>query len=131
MLARPHQWAYRNGVPDASDLAISSIEAIGCSVPLRQAVSQGLGRAVKRDTVIIKVTTAGGLVGWGESYNGRAPLAIAATVNTTLRDLLTGRDATATTAAWQLFEDRVLANHGIAGPIGGDLGRRQLPLPRR
>jgi D-galactarolactone cycloisomerase len=99
-------------VNDASDLAIASIEAIGCSVPLRQGVSQGLGTAVKRDTVMIKVTTAGGLTGWGESYNGRAPLAIAATVNTTLRDLLTGRDATATTATWQLFEDRVLANHG-------------------
>lgn len=97
---------------DATDLAITSIEAIGCSVPLRHGVSQGLGRAVKRDTVIIKVTTAGGLLGWGESYNGRAPLAIAATVNTTLRDLFTGRDATATTANWQLFEDRVLANHG-------------------
>jgi L-alanine-DL-glutamate epimerase-like enolase superfamily enzyme len=99
-------------VSHATDLAITSIEAIGCSVPLRQAVRQGLGRAVKRDTVIIKVTTAGGLTGWGESYNGRAPLAIAATVNTTLRDLLTGQDAAATTAAWQLFEDRVLASHG-------------------
>jgi L-alanine-DL-glutamate epimerase-like enolase superfamily enzyme len=99
-------------VSDVTDLAIASIEAIGCSVPLRQVVSQGLGQAVKRDTVIIKVTTAGGLVGWGESYNGRAPLAIASTVNTTLRDLLTGRDATATTAIWQLFEARVLASHG-------------------
>jgi L-alanine-DL-glutamate epimerase-like enolase superfamily enzyme len=67
---------------------------------------------VKRDTVLVKVTTASGLTGYGESYNGRAPLAVAATVNTTLRDLFTGMDATATGAVWDRFESRVLANHG-------------------
>jgi len=96
-----------------ADLAIARIEAIGCSVPLRQTLVQGLGQAVKRDTVIVRVTTAGGLTGYGESYNGRAPLAVVQTVNTTLADLFTGMDATATTEIWQLFEDRVLANHGI------------------
>jgi D-galactarolactone cycloisomerase len=95
-----------------ADLTIARVEAIGCSVPLRQAVSQGLGQAVKRDTVIVRVTTADGLTGYGESYNGRAPLAVVQTVNTTLADLLTGLDATATSDLWQLFEDRVLANHG-------------------
>jgi D-galactarolactone cycloisomerase len=95
-----------------ADLAIARVEAIGCSVPLRQAVSQGLGQAVKRDTVIVRVTTADGLAGYGESYNGRAPLAVVETVNTTLADLFTGLNATATTGIWQLFEDRVLANHG-------------------
>jgi len=95
-----------------ADLTIAHVEAIGCSVPLRQSVSQGLGQAVKRDTVIVRVTTAGGLTGYGESYNGRAPLAVVQTVNTTLADLFTGLDATATTEIWQLFEDRVLANHG-------------------
>ena len=95
-----------------TDLAIARVEAIPCSVPLQHAVSQGLGQAVKRDTVIVKVTTADGLVGYGESYNGRAPLAIAQTVTTTLADLFTGMDATATTDVWQQFESRVLANHG-------------------
>jgi D-galactarolactone cycloisomerase len=95
-----------------TDLAIARVEAIPCSVPLRSAVSQGLGQAVKRDTVIVKVTTTDGLVGYGESYNGRAPLAIAQTVNTTLADLFAGLDATATVQVWQLFETRVLANHG-------------------
>jgi L-alanine-DL-glutamate epimerase-like enolase superfamily enzyme len=81
-------------------------------VPLRQAVTQGLGQAVKRDAVLVKVTTAGGLTGYGESYNGRAPLAVAQTVNTTLRDLFTGMDASQTTAVWDRFESRLLANHG-------------------
>ena len=94
------------------DLAIASIAALPCSVPLKRAVTQGLGQATKRDTVIVKVTTGDGLTGYGESYNGRAPLAIAATVNTTLRDLLAGMDAAATTEIWARFESRVLANHG-------------------
>jgi len=94
------------------DLAIERVEALACSVPLKHAVQQGLGQAVKRDTVLVKVTTAGGLTGYGESYNGRAPLAVAATVNTTLRDLFTGMDATATGAVWERFESRLLANHG-------------------
>ena len=94
------------------DLAIASIEALPCSVPLRQAVTQGLGSVSKRDTVIVKVTTAAGVTGYGESYNGRAPLAVAATIDTTLRDLLVGLDACATTEVWARFESRVLANHG-------------------
>jgi L-alanine-DL-glutamate epimerase-like enolase superfamily enzyme len=95
-----------------ADLTISRIEAALCSVPLGRAVTQGLGQAVRRDTVIVKVTTEGGLTGFGESYNGRAPLAVAQTVNTTLRDLLTGMDAGQTVAAWDRFEQRVLASHG-------------------
>jgi D-galactarolactone cycloisomerase len=94
------------------DLTIASIEALPCSVPLRRAVTQGLGSVSKRDTVFVKVTTASGVTGYGESYNGRAPLAIAATIDTTLRDLLAGMDAVATTEVWARFESRVLANHG-------------------
>src|SRR5215469_11991022 len=94
------------------DLTIASIEALPCSVPLKQSVTQGLGSVSKRDTVIVKVTTADGLTGYGESYNGRAPLAVAATIDTTLRDLLTGMDAAAATDVWARFESRVLANHG-------------------
>ncbi len=94
------------------DLPIASIEALPCSVPLKQAVTQGLGSVSKRDTVVVKVTTPDGLTGYGESYNGRAPLAVAATIDTTLRDLLTGMDAAATTEVWARFESRVLANHG-------------------
>ena len=53
------------------DLLIASVEALPCSVPLKQAVTQGLGSVTKRDTVVVKVTTAGGLAGYGEAYNGR------------------------------------------------------------
>jgi D-galactarolactone cycloisomerase len=94
------------------DLTITHIEALTCSVPLQNGVSQGLGRAVRRDAVLVKVTVAGALTGYGEAHNGQAPLAIAHTVDTTLRDLLTGQDAAETSRIWARFEDRVLANHG-------------------
>lgn len=71
------------------DLTIASVEALPWSVPLQRAVTQGLGSVTKRDTVVVKVTTTDGLVGYGESHNGRAPLAVAATVNSTLRALFT------------------------------------------
>jgi D-galactarolactone cycloisomerase len=95
-----------------TDLAITRIEALACSVPLRSGVTQGLGRVTKRDTVVVKITTAEGLTGFGECYNGRAPLAIAQTVDTTLSDLLAGMDAGETVRIWNRFESRVLANHG-------------------
>jgi D-galactarolactone cycloisomerase len=95
-----------------TDLAIARIEALPCSVPLRSGVTQGLGRVTKRDMVIVRITTAGGLTGFGECYNGRAPLAVAQTVATTLADLLTGMDAGETIRVWDRFESRVLANHG-------------------
>jgi len=64
------------------------------------------------DAVIVKITTTEGLSGYGESYNARAPLAVVQTVNTTLRELLAGLDAMETVGIWNLFETRVLANHG-------------------
>jgi D-galactarolactone cycloisomerase len=99
-------------VATVSDLVITSVEAVACSVPLKHAVTQGLGQAVTRDAVLVKVTTAGGRTGYGESYNGRAPLAVAQTVNTTLRDLFAGMDASQTIAVWDRFESRLLASHG-------------------
>jgi len=89
------------------DLLIASVEALPCSVPLRQAVTQGLGSVTKRDTVVVKVTTAGASPVRRGLQRPR-PLAIAATVNTTLRDLLVGLDGSSTTAIWDVFERRVL-----------------------
>src|SRR2546426_6349602 len=62
-------------------------------VPPEDSVTLGIGRAVKRDAVVVKVTTDDGVVGWGESHHGRAPGAVARLVNTTLRQLVLGMDA--------------------------------------
>jgi L-alanine-DL-glutamate epimerase-like enolase superfamily enzyme len=52
------------------DLTITQIEALTCSVPLQNGVSQGLGRAVRRDAVLVKVTVAGGLTGYSGITGG-------------------------------------------------------------
>ena len=96
-------------------LKISDITAIPTSFPLPKEsnVRLGIGRAVKRDAVIIKVRTEGGLVGWGESHAGRAPGAVAALVNTTLRTLALGMDATDVVGVWNRIYSRQLASHGM------------------
>ena len=97
------------------DLKITEIKAYPTSFPVKpeDSVSLGVGRAVKRDAIIVKVTTAGGLVGWGESHHGRAPGAVAALVNTTLRQLVLGMNAGDVVGVWKKIYDKQLASHGM------------------
>ncbi len=99
----------------ASDLKIVDIKAFATSFPVPPAASLtlGVGRVVKRDTVVVKVTTAGGLIGWGESHHSRSPGAIAHHINTTLAGLIKGRDATDVMGAWKTIYDKQLASHGM------------------
>src|SRR3989442_420431 len=53
-------------------------------VPPEDSVTLGIGRAVKRDAVVVKVTTDDGVVCSGESHHGRAPGAVG---DTLARDL--------------------------------------------
>ncbi len=96
-------------------LKISEITAIPTSFPLPKEsnVRLGIGRAVKRDAVIVKVATESGIVGWGESHAGRAPGAVAALINTTLRTLVLGMDATDVVGVWNRIYSRQLASHGM------------------
>jgi len=73
----------------------------------------GIGRAVKRDAVVVKVTTEDGIVGWGESHHARSPGTIGHLVDSTLRDLVVGRDATDVVGAWQAIYRAQLASHGM------------------
>lgn len=97
------------------DLKIIEVKAYPTSFPVRpeDSVSLGVGRAVKRDAIIVKVVTAGGLVGWGESHHGRAPGAVAALVNTTLRQLTLGMNAADVVGVWKKIYDKQLASHGM------------------
>ncbi len=82
-------------------------------VPPEDSVTLGIGRAVKRDAVVVKVTTDDGVVGWGESHHGRAPGAVAHLVNTTLRQLVLGMDAANVVGVWGRIYKMQLGSHGM------------------
>lgn len=94
-------------------MRIAEIEAFPTSFPVKQGVTLGIGRAVKRDCVIVKVTTSSGIVGWGESHHGRCPGAIGLLINTTLRQLVTGMSAHDVVGVWNRIYSRQLASHGM------------------
>jgi D-galactarolactone cycloisomerase len=97
------------------DLRIKDVKAFATSYPIRpgESVTLGIGRAVKRDAVVVRVTTEGGLVGYGESHHGRAHTAIAQLVNTTLRQLILGMNAADVVGCWNRIYSRQLASHGM------------------
>ena len=98
-----------------TDLTITDIKAYATSFPLPKDgnVRLGIGRAVKKDAVVVKVTTAGGLVGWGESHHARAPSTIARLIETTLKMLVVGEDATDVQGIWKKIYVKQLASHGL------------------
>ncbi len=95
-------------------MKIVDVTAYPTSFPLPQGGPRlGIGQAVKRDAVMVKVTTEHGIVGWGESHHGRAHTAIATLVNTTLRQLVLGMDAFDTTGIWARIYKYQLGSHGM------------------
>ena len=60
-----------------------------------------------------QLTTEDGLVGWGESHHARAPGTIGHLVNTTLRGLVLGMDATDTVGIWAKIYKYQLGSHGM------------------
>lgn len=96
-------------------MKIAEIKAYPTSYALPQDldVRLGIGRMVKRDTIIVKVVTQGGLVGWGESHHGRAPGTVAHLVGTTLKQLIVGMDATDVVGIWSRIYKMQLGSHGM------------------
>lgn len=98
-----------------ASLRITEVRAHPTSFPVdpKDSVTLGIGRTVKRDAVIVKVTTEDGISGWGEAHHGRCPGAVAHLVNTTLRQLVLGMDAHDINGIWKKMYDRQLASHGM------------------
>jgi D-galactarolactone cycloisomerase len=96
-------------------LRITDVRAFPTSFPVnpKDSVTLGIGRAVKRDAVIVKVSTEDNVVGWGEAHHGRCPGAVAHLVNTTMRQLVMGQDANDITGIWKKVYDKQLASHGM------------------
>lgn len=99
----------------AAGFAIADVQAWAVSfpVPAEHSVRLGVGRTLKRDAVVVKVRTEGGLVGWGESHHGRAHSSIAHFVNHALKPMVLGLDASNVNGVWQHIYARQLASHGI------------------
>ena len=99
----------------ASSLRIRDIVALPTSFPVRaeDSVTLGIGRAVKRDAVIVKVVTESGLVGYGEAHHGRAPGAVARLVESTVKQLAMGQDAADVVGVWKRIYDKQLGSHGM------------------
>jgi len=98
-----------------AELRITDVRAYPTSFPIdpKNSVTLGIGRAVKRDAVIVKVTTAEGVTGWGEAHHGRCPGAVAHLVNTTMKQLVVGEEANDITGVWKKVYGKQLASHGM------------------
>ena len=96
-------------------MRITRIQSVPISfrVPEGQNVRLGIGRAVKRDAVLVKVETDEGLVGWGEAHHGRCPGAIAKLIDTTLSELVLGMDPLDVNGVWARVYRMQLASHGM------------------
>lgn len=96
------------------DLAIREIRAVPLSfrVPEGRVVRHGIGAAVKRDMVLVRVLTECGAVGWGEAHHGRGPTSIADLINSTLSHFVLGRSAASPVEAWGAVYARHIASHG-------------------
>ncbi|MFA7668287.1 MAG: mandelate racemase/muconate lactonizing enzyme family protein [Burkholderiaceae bacterium] len=94
---------------------IVSIRAIPLSfrLPEGKTVTLGIGSTIKRDTIIVRVETESGAVGYGESHPGRSPGAVASLITNTLAPLVTGMDAFDTNGVWARIHKMQLASHGM------------------
>lgn len=81
-------------------------------MPPAAQVSLGIGRTLKRDAVLLKLTTESGLIGWGEAHAGRAPSVIAELVTATLAPLVVGESARDIDGLWARIYRLQLASHG-------------------
>jgi L-alanine-DL-glutamate epimerase-like enolase superfamily enzyme len=94
---------------------IKDVKAYPTSFPIAQEnrVALGIGTAIKRDAVVVKVVTDEGLVGWGEAHHGRAHTAVAKLIETTLRQLILNMDPHDTNGIWEKMYRFQLASHGM------------------
>jgi D-galactarolactone cycloisomerase len=96
-------------------MKIADIKAFATSFPIpkENRVALGIGTAVKRDAVVVKVTTEDGIVGWGEAHHGRAHTAVAKLIDTTLKMLVLNMDANDVVGIWEKMYRFQLASHGM------------------
>ena len=90
-------------------MRIADVRAYPVSYPIapQNRVALGIGTAVKRDAVLVKVTTDAGLVGWC------AHTAVAKLIDTTLKQLILNLETDDIPAVWEKMYRYQLASHGM------------------
>jgi len=96
-------------------LRITDVKAFPVSFPIPAAnrVALGIGTAIKRDAVVVKVSTNEGLIGWGEAHHGRAHTTVAKLIETTLKQLINGMEVHDVVGVWEKMYRYQLASHGM------------------
>jgi D-galactarolactone cycloisomerase len=96
-------------------MRITEIKAVPVSfrVPEGQNVTLAIGRAVKRDAVLVKISTNEGITGWGEAHHGRCPGAIAKLIDSTMSELVLGADPLDVNKIWAKVYRMQLSSHGM------------------
>ena len=96
-------------------MRIVKLEAVPISfpVPENKSVRLGIGRSVKRDSVLVRIETEDGHVGWGEAHHGRALGAIAKLIDTTMRELVLNQDASDINGIWARVYKMQISTHGM------------------
>ena len=93
-------------------MKITAVKATALSFPLHDAPRRGTGQPVKKDTVIVKVRTEDGIIGWGEAHHALAPTVVADIVNHNLASVVQGSDAFAFEDLWQTLYSKQGQTHG-------------------
>ena len=96
-------------------MRITKLEAVPISfpVPENKSVRLGIGKSVKRDSVLVRIETDDGVVGWGEAHHGRAPGAIARLIDSTMRELILNHDALDINGVWSKIYKMQISSHGM------------------
>ncbi len=100
---------------------ITSVAATAHSCAFDRAgqMTFGLGANVKRDTVLVRVTTDDGRTGWGESHPGQNPTAMVEIIHG-IGSLIIGADPFDTEGVWERINRQQIVTHGLgAGSIMG------------
>lgn len=103
-------------------MKITAITAIPLSfrLPEGKTVTMGIGSTTKRDTIIVRVETSTGIIGYGEAHPGRSPGAVVSLIHNTLAPMLIGMQATDCVGVWQRVHRMQLSSHGVGS--GASLG---------
>ncbi|MGE5522359.1 MAG: mandelate racemase/muconate lactonizing enzyme family protein [Rhodospirillaceae bacterium] len=93
-------------------MKIVEVKGIALSFKLENAPRRGSGQPVKKDTVIVRVKTEDGIVGYGEAHHALAPTVVADIVNYNLAPIVVGQDAMAVEDIWQKIYVKQGQTHG-------------------